>query len=175
MMLAHSSLHPKAFCKETNKEIYAKMITKSIVVSGVAVLMAACAAAQANPQQPGRPQPQVTVPEAQRQQERPGTRPEAQPSSTPSESTQTPRRPSPPAEEKTSVTHHVAKIGGQQLNYTATAATYVIRADDGSPKATMFYVAYAKDGVDSSKRPVSFVYNGGPGSASLFTHMGMGP
>src|SRR5277367_769807 len=79
-------------------------------------------------------------------------------------------------EEKSSVTHHSARIGGQTINYTATAATYNIKADDGTVKATMFYVAYAKDGVaDPAKRPVSFVYNGGPGSASLFTHMGMGP
>jgi carboxypeptidase C (cathepsin A) len=85
------------------------------------------------------------------------------------------QRRGPAPEEKTSVTHHTARIGGQQINYTATAATYVIRADDGSPKATMFYVAYTKDGVDATKRPLSFVYNGGPGSASLFTHMGMGP
>jgi carboxypeptidase C (cathepsin A) len=43
-------------------------------------------------------------------------------------------------------------------------------------KATMFYAAYTKDGVsDPAKRPVSFVYNGGPGSASLFTHLGLGP
>jgi carboxypeptidase C (cathepsin A) len=85
--------------------------------------------------------------------------------------------PSVPApEEKTVVTHHSAKIGGQTINYTATAGTYVIRADDGTPKATFFYVAYAKDGVtDPATRPVSFVYNGGPGSASLFTHMGFGP
>ena len=74
------------------------------------------------------------------------------------------------------VTHHSARIGGQTINYTATAATYNIKADDGTVKATMFYVAYTKDGVaDPAKRPVSFVYNGGPGSASLFTHMGMGP
>ena len=79
-------------------------------------------------------------------------------------------------EEKTSVTHHTARVGGQQINYTATAATYVIRADDGTPKATMFFVAYTKDNVpDIAKRPISFVYNGGPGAASLFTHMGMGP
>src|SRR5207247_5531391 len=82
----------------------------------------------------------------------------------------------PVPEEKTSVTHHSARVGGQSINYTATAATYVIKADDGTPKATMFYVAYMKDGVsDIAKRPISFVYNGGPGSASLFTHMGMGP
>ncbi|HEX4322657.1 MAG TPA: hypothetical protein VHZ52_17210, partial [Acidobacteriaceae bacterium] len=83
--------------------------------------------------------------------------------------------PAPPKEE-TVVTHHSAKIGGQTINYTATAGTYVIRAENGTPKATFFYVAYAKDGVtDPASRPVSFVYNGGPGSASLFTHMGFGP
>ncbi|MGC1483578.1 MAG: hypothetical protein WA789_07295 [Candidatus Acidiferrum sp.] len=83
----------------------------------------------------------------------------------------------PPApEEKSVVTHHSARIGGQAINYTATAATYNIKADDGTVKATMFYVAYTKDGAgDAAKRPISFVYNGGPGSASLFTHMGMGP
>ena len=51
-----------------------------------------------------------------------------------------------------------------------------IKSDDGTPKASFFYVAYTKDDVpDISKRPMSFVYNGGPGSASLFTHMGLGP
>ena len=87
-----------------------------------------------------------------------------------------PARTGPPPEEKTSVTHHSARIGGQQINYTATAGTYVVKADDGTPKATFFYVAYTKDDVpDISKRPMAFVYNGGPGSASLFTHMGLGP
>jgi len=82
----------------------------------------------------------------------------------------------PPPEEKTSVTHHSAHVGSQQINYTATAGNYVIKSDDGTPKASFFYVAYTKDDVaDISKRPMSFVYNGGPGSASLFTHMGLGP
>ena len=146
---------------------------------------------QANPQQPAQQQPaqqpnraeqpsrseqrpaasQMTVPEAQQppQQQRERARP-----SEPQQGEGGQRR-GPAPEEKTSVTHHTARIGGQQISYTATAATYVIRADDGSPKATMFYVAYTKDGVDATKRPISFVYNGGPGSASLFTHMGMGP
>lgn len=86
---------------------------------------------------------------------------------------QQPRRPMP--DEKSSVTHHSARIGGQQINYTATAATYNIKADDGSPKATFFFVAYTKDDSDTIKRPLSFVYNGGPGSASSYTHMGLGP
>jgi carboxypeptidase C (cathepsin A) len=85
------------------------------------------------------------------------------------------QRPAPPPEERSSVTHHSAKIGGQQINYTATAATYIIKADDGSPKASFFFVAYTKDETDTTKRPLSFVYNGGPGSASSYTHMGLGP
>jgi len=81
-----------------------------------------------------------------------------------------------PAEEKSAVTHHSARIGGQIINYAATAATYVLKGDDGAAKASFFFVAYTKDGVsDISKRPVSFVYNGGPGSASCWTHMGLGP
>lgn len=74
------------------------------------------------------------------------------------------------------VTHHSGHIGGQEIQYTATAGTYIIKADDGTPKATFFYTAYTKDGVtDLAQRPLSFVYNGGPGSASSFTHIGMGP
>lgn len=85
-----------------------------------------------------------------------------------------PRGPAP--EDKISVTHHSAKIGGQQINYTATAGTWVLKADDGTALANVFFVAYTKEGVeDISKRPVAFSYNGGPGSASLFVHMGFGP
>jgi carboxypeptidase C (cathepsin A) len=131
-------------------------------------------------QQPSSPpssQTQLTVPSAQQPQQPVRERVREQPPSPQAESAQgqQPRR-GPAPEEKTSVTHHSAHIGGQQINYTATAANYVIKADDGTPKASMFYVAYTKDGVqDASKRPIAFVYNGGPGSASLFTHMGMGP
>jgi len=86
------------------------------------------------------------------------------------------QRPAPPPEEKSSVTRSSVRIGGQQINYTATAATYVIKADDGSPKATFFFVGYTRDdATDKSKRPLSFIYNGGPGSASSYTHMGLGP
>lgn len=81
-----------------------------------------------------------------------------------------------PAVDSVVVTHHTATIGGEQLHYTATTGTYVVRDDAGTPKATFFFAAYTKDGVsDVAQRPVAFVYNGGPGSASLFTHMGMGP
>src|SRR5205807_6401607 len=97
--------------------------------------------------------------------------PEPPPASAPT----TPRT-GPPPEEKTSVSRHSARIGGQTINYTATAGTYVIKDDGGTPKAVFFYVGYTKDDVpDAARRPLSFVYNGGPGSASLFTHMGLGP
>jgi carboxypeptidase C (cathepsin A) len=122
---------------------------------------------------------QPTVPPAQQppQQQRERTRPPGEQAAPQSEGAQGKQgqRPAVP-EEKSVATHHSARIAGQAINYTATAATYNIKADDGTVKATMFYVAYTKDGVpDPAKRPVSFVYNGGPGSASLFTHMGMGP
>lgn len=140
---------------------------------------------QAQPTQPAQAQPaqqqpnqqeQITTPQAQRPQF-PGQQRQQQPQEQQPEMTAPPQGASAQRipEEKTSVTHHTARVGGQTINYTATAGTYVIRGEDGTPKASMFYVAYVKDGVDETKRPVSFVYNGGPGSASLFTHMGMGP
>ena len=54
------------------------------------------------------------------------------------------QRPAPPLEEKKSVTQGSVRIGGQQINYTATAANYIIKADDGSPKASFFSWATPK-------------------------------
>jgi len=132
-----------------------------IFAVGVIILLAVCLAlAQGNPQRGAR------FPGAEQQQQQ----------QQPQQTEQGQQRRGPPPEEKTSVTHHSARIGGQQINYTATAATYIIKADDSSPKATFFFVAYTKEETpDKSKRPVSFVYNGGPGSASSYTHMGLGP
>lgn len=74
--------------------------------------------------------------------------------------------------ETSSVTHHQVTIGGQDVSYTATAGTLLIRKGDDAV-ASMFYVAYARDGVKAmERRPVTFFYNGGPGSASLWLHMG---
>ncbi len=150
------------------------------LVGGVTALLSACvAAAQGDPQRPapgGTPTQQMTIPPAQQPPQRQRSRTAAEQQPPQAEAAQGKQAHASLPEEKTSVTHHSARAGGQSINYTATAATYVIKADDGTPKATMFYVAYMKDGVsDIAKRPISFVYNGGPGSASLFTHMGMGP
>src|SRR5262252_9047067 len=62
------------------------------------------------------------------------------------------QRPLPPLEEKSSVTHSSVRIGGQQINYTATAANYIIKADDGTPKASYFFVGYTKDDAHEKVR-----------------------
>jgi carboxypeptidase C (cathepsin A) len=70
------------------------------------------------------------------------------------------------------VTHHSAVIGGHPMAYTATAGTLTVRDDAGKPILSLFYVAYtAGDGHDT-RRPVTFLYNGGPGSSSMWLHMG---
>ena len=79
-------------------------------------------------------------------------------------------------DETPSVTHHEISINGQTLRYTATAAQMPISAASGDNEAHMFYVAYTLDGADASRRPLTFAFNGGPGSASIWVHMGaMGP
>jgi carboxypeptidase C (cathepsin A) len=78
----------------------------------------------------------------------------------------------PVPKEESSVTHHEVKIDGQEIHYTATAGNLLIR-DGDDPVASMFYVAYTRDGVTNmDDRPVTFFYNGGPGSSSIWLHMG---
>jgi len=74
------------------------------------------------------------------------------------------------------VTHHQITVDGKLLKYTATAGRLPIKRGDGKIEAEMFYVAYALEGADSAKRPLTFAFNGGPGSASIWLHMGaLGP
>jgi len=74
--------------------------------------------------------------------------------------------------EKPVATHHELALDGKTLKYTATAGNLVIRDEDDKPYGSIFYVAYTLDGAEAGTRPVSFLYNGGPGSASLWLHMG---
>ncbi len=69
-------------------------------------------------------------------------------------------------------TQHRITIGSRTLKYTATAGTVIIHDEKNQPQASVFYVAYTLDGSKSAQRPVTFLYNGGPGSASLWLHMG---
>lgn len=74
--------------------------------------------------------------------------------------------------EKAVTTHHELTLSGKTLKYTATAGTLLIRDENDKPYGSMFYVAYTLDGAEATTRPVSFLYNGGPGSATLWLHMG---
>ncbi|MFI4951084.1 MAG: S10 family peptidase [Caulobacterales bacterium] len=79
-----------------------------------------------------------------------------------------------PVHETEKSSRHSVVIGGRTIPYTATAGTLTLRDDDGKPIASMFYVAYVADRAKGeAERPVTFLYNGGPGSASLFVHMGL--
>ena len=75
--------------------------------------------------------------------------------------------------EKKSVTRHAITLGNRKIEYTATAGTLILRDDEAKPKASMFYVSYIADGFpDPARRPVTFCFNGGPGAASLWVHLG---
>lgn len=70
------------------------------------------------------------------------------------------------------VTHHTLVLDGKRLPYAARAGTIVLRDDDNHPSATMFYTAYTLDTVASPRRPITFFYNGGPGSSTIWLRMG---
>ncbi|MBL8058756.1 MAG: hypothetical protein JNK29_18775 [Anaerolineales bacterium] len=83
-------------------------------------------------------------------------------------------------------TKHTVVIAGQEIRYTVTAGTLVLKeeaektgeqagvAEGEKPKAAVFFVAYTRDDVpDSARRPVTFSFNGGPGSSSVWLHLGL--
>lgn len=74
------------------------------------------------------------------------------------------------------VTHHKTKIRGKPFGYVATAGETVIASIAGEPVANIFSFSYVKEGHPDPTRPVLFVFNGGPGSSSLWLHVGaLGP
>ncbi len=74
------------------------------------------------------------------------------------------------------VSHQQVTINGRVLRYTATAGRLPIKRPDGKIQAEMFFVAYTLDGENAGQRPLTFAFNGGPGSASVWLHMGaLGP
>jgi carboxypeptidase C (cathepsin A) len=73
-------------------------------------------------------------------------------------------------------TSHVWHGHGASVSYTATCGFIPIKNADDQTEAEMFFVAYTKDGADRLTRPVTFAFNGGPGSSSVWLHMGaLGP
>ncbi len=71
-----------------------------------------------------------------------------------------------------SVTHSVVHVNGVAIAYTARAGTITLRNDKEQVTARMFYTAFTKDGADPANRAVTFFYNGGPGSSTIWLRMG---
>jgi len=80
-----------------------------------------------------------------------------------------PEQPIPPP--LVSATRHTGTFGGARVAFTATAGETYLKGEDGTPKASIFSTAYVKDARDPN-RPVTFLFNGGPGSGSVWLHMG---
>ena len=77
---------------------------------------------------------------------------------------------------KASVTQHTVKMGNATIHYTAVAGKIILRDDANRPVASMSYIAYTEDGVPQEKRPVTFIWGGGPGSTSSGLQVvGFGP
>jgi carboxypeptidase C (cathepsin A) len=73
-------------------------------------------------------------------------------------------------------THHTMALNERRLDYQAVAETLPVTDPKGNTTASIFTVSYLTDGENGSARPVSFVFNGGPGAASVFLHLGaLGP
>ena len=84
--------------------------------------------------------------------------------------------PSPEYEEKISRTEHTVTVDGKTLRYSATAGQIVVEGSENDAKGSIFYVAYEGQGKAGKDRPITFAFNGGPGSASVWLHLGcMGP
>lgn len=77
-------------------------------------------------------------------------------------------------EEKHVESDHTITIGGQEISYKAVAGTILLRDEEDKPTASIFYISYTRDGVkDRAARPLTFSFNGGPGSSSVWLHLGM--
>jgi len=80
--------------------------------------------------------------------------------------------PAVPAAPAPAVSHRRLTLGGKPIAYTATAATIDLKDAKGDADGRMFFVSYTADGADAKQRPVTFLFNGGPGSSTLWLHMG---
>ncbi|MCC2617074.1 peptidase S10 [Aestuariibacter halophilus] len=88
------------------------------------------------------------------------------------EDTKTP--PAPVADPQVSVSEHKGKFHGDTVKYRVTAGDTYLKDDKGNPKASIFSIAYTRTDADNSPaRPLLFVFNGGPGSSSVWLHMGI--
>ena len=100
--------------------------------------------------------------------------PDARPAPRERERTPEVREAKPPADvrDQISTTQHTVTVGGTAINYTARSGTLVMKDEEGKPRASFFFTSYTRDGADPAKRPITFTFNGGPGSSSVWLHMG---
>jgi carboxypeptidase C (cathepsin A) len=96
------------------------------------------------------------------------------------ETKEEPSKDIPIPKEESAVTQHQQTLNGQAIHYTATAGNLLLSKEDHDqnekPYHSIFYVAYTEDGADAKTRPITFLYNGGPGSATIWLEMGsVGP
>ncbi len=75
--------------------------------------------------------------------------------------------------ERLVVTQHAVEIAGRSIDYTATAGTLPLAGEEETHKADVFFIAYTVAGDSDRPRPVTFCFNGGPGSSSVWLHLGM--
>ena len=80
-------------------------------------------------------------------------------------------KPAAPVADQQSATQGSVTVGGKNIAYTADAGTLVLKDDKGDPTATMSYVAYFANGAAPASRPIMFIFNGGPGSSTIWLHM----
>jgi carboxypeptidase C (cathepsin A) len=98
-----------------------------------------------------------------------------QPSASPSAAAAHPAQ-DPLADAPPSITYHQITIAGKVLKYTATAGRLLLKPESGPAEAAIFYTAYTLEGENLHKRPLTFIFNGGPGTATAWLHMGaLGP
>jgi hypothetical protein len=121
----------------------------------------------------GLPNRSADVPRAER--------PETQSAEAPSESDDNRHgaktdMPTPMPPETAALTRHTIRADGKTIDYNATAGNLLLRDKAGRATASVFYVAYSADKKDSADRPITFLFNGGPGTGSMFLLMGsIGP
>jgi carboxypeptidase C (cathepsin A) len=94
-----------------------------------------------------------------------------EPKAQPPAATEASKANSPPTEAN-STTQHTLALNGQTIRYIATVGNLLIRDAENNPNGSMFYVAYTEDGAAAKDRPITFLYNGGPGSSTIWLHMG---
>jgi carboxypeptidase C (cathepsin A) len=159
---------------------------RSLLILFFSLSLAAVAADQQTENQQASQQQSQAAAQQKKQQKQPQTQKPQEPTAKTTEPAPAQPEPKPGDDKKEEhydmtevppvVTHHQISLDGKTLKYTATAGRLPIKRGDGKIEAEMFFVAYTLDGQEVAKRPLTFAFNGGPGSASIWLHMGaLGP